>query len=66
MKNYLGVLLLFGLTGCAAMTSNPWGWLDDPEQQYWTEVVVNGIGREMNFAIPGPPEGRGSAREGMA
>ena len=52
MKNYLGVLLLLGLTSCAAMTADPWGWLDDPQQQYWSEVTINGHGREIHFAIP--------------
>jgi len=47
----IGITALI-IGGCAAITADPWGWLDDPEQQYWSDITIHGYGREIRFAVP--------------
>jgi len=52
MRIFIAMLLPLCLGACAAVTENPWAWLDDPEQQQWKTVIVNGHGREIRFSVP--------------
>lgn len=50
------VLMLLGLlpllSGCAAPTADPWGWMDDPAQQRWVEVHAIVGDFEVSFSVP--------------
>jgi hypothetical protein len=52
MKQYMVLSLALLAAGCVAMVNTPWDWLDDPSQQAWKEVVINGFGREIRFSVP--------------
>lgn len=47
---FLGLLPL--LAGCAALTADPWGWMDDPAQQRWVEVRALVGEFEVRFSVP--------------
>lgn len=34
------------------MTTDPWAWLDDPEQQRWVDVEIAGEDWQIDFQVP--------------
>ena len=52
MKRVAAVLVATQLTSCAAMTADPWSWMDNPSEQSWDKVTIIGYGREIQFRIP--------------
>jgi hypothetical protein len=56
---WLPLILL--CSGCAAMAADPWGWLDDVDEQFWTDVRIEGYGRTITYSIP-DRSGAGSER----
>ena len=40
------------LSGCTAMTADPWSWLDDPEQQRWVSVELVHENWQINLQVP--------------
>ena len=49
-RAWLPIFLLF--SGCAAISADPWGWLDDPDERKWVDVKVIGYGREITYSVP--------------
>jgi hypothetical protein len=45
------------LSGCAALTADPWGWMDDPAQQRWVEIHAIVEGHEVRFSVPDRVDG---------
>ena len=58
MKYVLIGIFLSVLGGCAAVTADPWGWLDDPAQQQWVEMLCEFPGTEIQLAVPNRLKGK--------
>ena len=56
MRTILASVILFLLSGCSAMQSTPWDWLDEPEEIRWIDVTINGYGYDVSFSVPDHPE----------
>lgn len=52
MNKALLLLFLANLSGCSALNATPWDWLDDPAQQLWVEIKVEGFDSEIRFSVP--------------
>lgn len=52
MKTRLPMLLGLLVTSCAVLQSTPWDWLDDPEQQAWRGIEIEGYERTIGFSVP--------------
>jgi hypothetical protein len=44
----------------SSIMAGPWSWLDDTEQQYWSNITISGYGRMIEFSIPDRAKKRGS------
>jgi len=52
MNRILLCICLPLLSGCAALTADPWGWMDDPAQQRWVEVSATVGEFDVRFSVP--------------
>jgi hypothetical protein len=52
MNRILLLVCLPLLSGCAALTADPWGWMDDPAQQRWVEVSATVGEFDVRFSVP--------------
>ena len=49
------------LAGCSSMTTDPWSWLDEPENRNWVDVVITNDDWKIELQVPDRQTG-GTAR----